>query len=349
MNRIKLISGVIIVLGITIAVLLSNKSRMQAKSRNDEMRFFPVTVVPVTDQKLTENISLVGTIVGTNDVAVVAETQGKITKVFVNVGDEVKAGQVLLQVDDELKQAAFEAAQVSYEKARKDYERYRTMMKQHSVSDAQLEGTRLAYKGAEAQFIVARRQYNDTRIKSPISGIVTARPFNIGTMVQNNTVVANVVDISRLKVKINVAEQDVFKMREGDSVDVTTDVYPGVTFRGRISTISDKADDAHTYPVEVALANNKEHPLRAGMFGRVSFVAVRPTEALTIPREALVGSAKDAQVYVVQNGIAYLRNIVIGGEYDTKLSVRSGLTDGEKIVVNGQNNLKDSTAVTVLH
>lgn len=349
MKRLKIIFGIVIVAGITIAVLISNKSRMQARSRADEVRFFPVTVTPVLKQRLSEDIALVGTVVGNNDVAVVSETQGKITKVCVRVGDEVKAGDVLMQVDDELKRAAFEAAEVNYEKTKKDYQRYSTMMKEHSVSTAQLEGARLAYKSAEAQFIIARRQYNDTRIKSPIAGIVTARPLDIGTMVQNNTVVANVVDISRLKVKLNVAEQDVFKMMVGDSVTVTTDVYPGVVFAGQIATISDKADDAHTYPVEVTLANSARHPLKDGMFGRVSFVAIKPTEALSIPRQALVGSARDAQVYVVENGIAHLRNIVIGGEYDTRLSVRSGLNAGEQVVVNGQNNLKDNTTVTVLN
>ncbi len=348
MTRLKVVFGVVIVLGITVAVLLSNKSRMQAKSRAEEVRFFPVTVSQVDKETLSRELSLVGTIVGANDVAVVSETQGKITKVLANVGDDVKAGDVLVQVDDELKRAAFEAADVNFEKAKKDLERYQAMKKEHSVSDAQFEGIRLAYKTAEAQYITARRQYNDTKIKSPIAGVVTSRPYDVGTMVQNNTVVANVVDISRLKVKLNVAEGDVFAMQTGDSVRVTTDVYPGTTFHGTISTISDKADDAHTYPVEIALTNNRQHPLKAGMFGSVSFVAIKPVESVSIPREALVGSAKDAQVYVVQNGVARLRSIVVDGEYGTRLSVKSGLAAGETIVVNGQNNLKDNVAVTVL-
>ena len=348
MKRLKIIFGIVIVFGITVAVLLSNKSRMQAKSRAGDMHFFPVTVSPVMKQQLSQNISLVGTVVGNNDVAVVSETQGKIVKVYANVGDEVKAGDVLLQLDDELKQAALEAATVSYEKARKDFQRYTSMRKDQSVSTAQLEGARLAYKAAEAQYIVARRQLNDTRVKTPIAGVVTARPFDVGTWVQNNTVVANVVDVSRLKVKLNVAEQDVFKMKTGDSVGVSTDVYPGISFKGIISTISEKADDGHTYPVEVSLPNSAKHPLKAGMFGQVTFVAIRPTEALSIPRESLVGSMKDAQVYVVENGIAHLRDVVIGGEYESELSVRSGLSEGEQVVVNGQNNLKDGVAVTVL-
>ena len=349
MKRIKAISGIVVVFAIIVGVLLSNRSRMQAKSRTDTMKFFPVTVATVARRPLSQNLTLVGTIVGNNDVGVVAETQGKIVKVYVNVGDEVKAGQTLLQVDDEIKKAALEAASATYEKTKKDYERYSSMVKEQSVSTTQMETARLAYKTAQAQYIIAQRQFDDTRIKTPISGIVAARPFDIGTMVQNNTVVANVVDISRLKVKLNVAEEDVFKMKAGDSVRVSTDIYPGVSFKGTISTVSDRADEGHTYPVEVAMANSTQYPLKAGMFGEVSFVAIRPTDALSIPREALVGSMKDAQVYVIRDGIARLRNIVVGGEYNSQISVRSGLSEDEQVVVDGQNNLKDSVAVTVVH
>lgn len=348
MTRLKVIFGVIIVFGITIAVLLNNKSKMQAKSKNDDVHFLPVTLTPVVRQRLSEEIALVGTIVASYDVAVTSETQGKITKVYANVGDKVSAGEVLIQVDDELRQAAYTTVEVNYEKAQKDYRRYQTMIRDKSVSDAQLEGARLAFKAAEAQYITARRQFNDTKIKSPISGVVSSRPVDVGTMVQNNNVVANVVDISRLKVRINVAEKDVFKMKVGDKVQVSTDVYPGVVFNGKISTISDKADEGHTYPVEVVLANSADHPLRAGMFGRVLYVSEQTNESLSIPREALVGSMKQPQVYVVENSIAHLRPVVISGEFDANLGILSGLKEGETVVVNGQNNLKDNVAVTVV-
>lgn len=348
MKKLRLIFGIIIVTGITIAVLLNNKARMQAKSKTEEIKFFPVTLVQVNKQKLSETLSLTGTISANNDVAVASEVQGRITKVFARVGDFVQAGSVLIQLDDELKKASFVAAEVNYEKTRKDLERFEAVYKDGSVSDAQLEGARLAYKSAEAQYIIAKRQYNDTRIKTPISGIVTARPVDIGMMVQNNNVIANVVDISKLKVKINVGERDAFKLRAGDNVEVTTDVYPGVKFQGKIETISAKADEGHTYPIEVSLANSTQHPLKAGMFGRVSFLSVREGESLSIPRQALIGSTKNPQVFIVEQGVAKLRPIVIGSEYGTSIEVLSGLRLGEEVVVSGQNNLKDNVTVTVV-
>ncbi len=348
MKKIKVAAGIVIVLVVMVAVLLNNKSKMQAKSKNDTAKFLPVTLVQAQKQILSENLSLTGTITANNDVSVLSETEGRVTKVMVQIGDEVNAGAVLIQVDDEMKNAANAAAEVNFQKAKKDMQRYEKMYKEGTVADAQVEGARLAFKSAEAQYIIARRQYNDTKIKTPISGIVTARQVDVGATLQKNNVVANVVDISTLKVKLNVAEQDAFKLKIGDKVEVTTDVYPGIAFQGKIETISAKADEAHTYPVEVRLANNSAHPLRAGMFGRVAFVSIKSDEALSIPRQALVGSTKKAQVFVVEQGIAHLRDIVIGSEVGTNLVVLSGLKDGEQVVLSGQNNLKDKVAVTVV-
>jgi len=348
MKRMKLTIGVIIALALVFAVLLFNRQRMQAKSRPDETRFLPVTLVTAALQRLAETISLTGTISANSDVTVMSETQGRIMQVFAKVGDHVEAGAVLIQVDDELKKAAYSTAEANYEKTKKDLERFEAMYKDRSVSDGQLESARLAFKSAEAQYIVARRQYNDTKIKTPITGVVSSFPLEVGMMVQDKNPVANIVDISRLKVKLNVAEQDVFKLAVGDRVDISTEVYPGIIFPGTIATISAKADDGHTYPIEVSLANSAQHPLKAGMFARVDFRSVGARTALAIPREALVGSMKNAQVYVVDKGVARLRNIVVGAEVGSNLEVLSGLTEGEQVVSSGQNNLKDNVAVTVV-
>jgi RND family efflux transporter MFP subunit len=137
-------------------------------------------------------------------------------------------------------------------------------------------------------------------------------------------------------------------LKAGDAVEVTTDVYPGVKFPGKISTLSAKADEAHTYPIEIVLNNAKDHPLRAGMFGKVMFTSIARTEVVSIPRQALVGSLKNPQVFILEQQIARLRTVVVGSETGTELGVVGGLQDGDLVVVNGQNNLKDSMSVEVI-
>jgi RND family efflux transporter MFP subunit len=348
MNRTRAIVAGSVLLAVIVLVLLNNRANISAKSRNEFQGAIPVTVAEARSQKMAETLSLVGTITGVNDVAVTAEVAGKVTAVHASVGDHVNAGAPIIQIDDEIKKAAFEQAEANYDRAKRDFDRFKMLREEQSANESQKENAWTGFKVAEAQYIVARRQLHDTKVSTPISGIVSARNVELGTMVNDRMVVANVVDISRLKVKLNIAERDAFKLKTGDRVEVTTDVYPGVTFAGKITSVSAKADEGHTYPVEITMDNSKDHPLKAGMFGRVSFVSLAQGEALAIPREALVGSMKDPRVYVVDGSLARVRTIVVGGEAGTDLTVLSGLRAGESVVVNGQNNLKDSVAVQVL-
>ncbi|KAB2922220.1 MAG: efflux RND transporter periplasmic adaptor subunit [Bacteroidetes bacterium] len=352
MKRFIIISGMLVTAGITALLLLTGTSTTTAQpaSGNAISTSSSVSVVTAKKQSLSEQLSLVGTIAANNDVVVLSETQGRVTKVFAEVGDQLKAGEVIAEVDSEMKEAAYKAASMTYEKAKKDLERFEALYKEGSIPESQIEQARWNHQNAESQFIVARRQFRDTRVTTPIAGILTARPVNVGTMLQGApqpTVVANVVDIAKLKVKLNVAEKDIFKLKVGDAVTVTTDVYPGQTFEGRIATVSVKGDDAHTYPVEIAMANSAKTPLKAGMFATVSFRTGGGAASIVIPREAVVGSLKSAKVYVVESGRAKLRAVTAGAETGTSVEILSGLREGETVVVNGQNNLKDNAAVTV--
>ena len=332
-----------------ILVLLNNRSQLEAKAKNDKISAYPVTVSTVEKKAVSNNIELVGTIVGENDVQVISEAQGKVTGIFANVGDYKSAGSVIAQLDDELKESAYQTAQVNFEKSKKDFERYDALYKNKSVSDVQYEQAKLAYYNAQSMYVAAKKDYENTKITAPISGIITARNIDMGTYVNKNMPVANIVDISRLKVKIGVAEKDVFSLKKGDKVTVTTDVYPGVQFAGTISTISDKGDQAHNYPVEISLVNSKDHPLKSGMFGKVTFISKTTEPRLVVSRDALLGSIKNPQVFVVENSIVHKKSVTVGNTYDNNLEVIKGLKDGDKVVVNGQNNLEENTAVYVIN
>lgn len=351
MKKSKLIISVVAVLVVIVAILIMNKKKMSSFTAGGIKEVYYVTVEKASKKSLSESLSLVGTIYANNDVNIVSETSGKVTAVFAKVGDYKSAGSVLFQVDDELRKAALMSAEANYEKAKKDYERAQALFQQKSATDAQLDMAKLGSANAEAQYIVAKRQMADTKIKTPISGFITARYIDLGSMVQGapqSTLVANVVDISRVKVKLNVAEQDAFILKTGDQVLVTSDVYPEATFTGKIVSIGAKGDDAHTFPIEISIANAAKHQLKAGMFARVSFTSIKSRETIVIPRAALVGSIKTPQVFVVENGIAKLRTLTVGSESGLYIQVLNGLTDGEEVVVSGQNNIVDNTKVEIL-
>jgi len=309
----------------------------------------PVSIIIAQKQRLVTNILLVGTINASNDVNVISETQGTVKEIYVKVGQYVSAATVLARVDDEIPRSNLAAAEINYQKTIRDYERSEALFQENSISPAQLDAARLGMKAAENQRDIARRQLENTQIKSPISGTVNSRNINVGTMVQPGMTVANIVDISTLKVNVNVAEQEAFKLKVGDKVEVTTDIYPENKFIGRLDNIAAKADAAHTYPVEIIVPNSDQYPLKAGMFARVSFTSLAPDEALTIPRLALIGSIKNAQVFRIKKGVANLRSVVIGRQSSEYLEVLNGISRGDSIVINGQNNLVNGTRVIIIN
>jgi RND family efflux transporter MFP subunit len=337
-------------LAVIVMTLMNNKAKSKAQADQSELStVLPVTATVVQKARLEEDVTLIGSILPNNEVVVLSETSGRIKSMNIRIGSSVSAGSVLCAVDDELRQAGLLSAQANYDKAKADFDRTEALFAEKAVAEAQMDGAKLGLKAAEAQLIIARRQLKDTKITAPISGQVTARSVDVGATLAPGAPVCTIVDISTLKVRLNVAEADVFKLAVGDQVRISVDVYPGVEFTGRVAGIAAKGDEAHTYPVEVAFPNSAKYPLRAGMFARAAFTTIERAAALAIPREALVGSVKDAAVFVVENGAtARLRKIVVGAENAGKLTITSGLNEGETIVVTGQNNLKDGANVSVV-
>ncbi len=339
----------IILAGAGFIFILAGQRKAAAPSREASIAAdLAVGVAPAARRRIETSLTRAGTIQASNDVVVVSETAGRVLAVPADVGDKLRAGAVLARIDDELKLASFRAAEAALEKARRDQARFETLVEQKSATAAELEGVRLAFKAAEAQHMAARRQYQDCEIKTPIAGEVASRFVNVGSTVGPGTPIAEVVDLSKLKIVLSVAEKEAYALRAGDPASVSLDVYPGRPFPGSIRSIGAKADDGHTFPVEVNLDNSAERPLRAGLFARVKLAPQSGRDVLAIPREALAGSIRVPTVFVVEGGIARLRTIVLGDESGDFLEVREGLAEGDKVVISGQGNLKDGTAVSVI-
>lgn len=348
MKKIITVVIVLVVIGGIVGILLMNKSKREEKLKKVEIQTtVPVFTATVTEEKVIDTLSLVGTTAPFNEVVVSAETAGRVIGLYFDVGTKVGKGRILVKLDDEVKRATLENAEANYEKAKKDFERFELLLETKSITEVQYEAAKLTYRQTEAALKIATRQLRDSKITCPLSGIVTAKNIELGTYLNTGNPVATIVNIDRLKVKVYVPELEAFKLKTGDPVEMTTDVYPGIIFEGKITTINAKADEAHAYLVEITVNNDKSHPLRAGLFARVSFKTLESFSAVVIPRTALIGSIKDAKVYVVENNLARLRKIVVGGEYGGKIEVVEGLNVGETVVINGQVNLRDSVAVTI--
>jgi RND family efflux transporter MFP subunit len=196
MKKLKVIVVILVVLGGIVAILMHNKSKLEAKSNDEVIDSFPVSVTKAELKSLSSSLELVGTITGDNDVAVVAEAEGRVLSVYAKIGDYVSKGSTIIQLDGELKNAFYKTAEVNYEKVKKDYERYEALFNERSITISRLEASKLELQAAESQLIVARREYNNTKITAPISGVLTARNVDVGNYVSKGSITSNIVDIS---------------------------------------------------------------------------------------------------------------------------------------------------------
>jgi len=307
-----------------------------------------VTVVSAQEREISNLLELVGMAEPEKEVVVASESTGKIVQINFKLGDLVNKGTILAKVDDAYKRLAFENAQLSYNKDKEDYDRYQVMRKGDAISDNQLRDMKISYENASIQLENAKKQWDDTKIIAPFSGVITSKNTELGAYVNAGTSIAGMADIAQLKIVLAVSESNVYQLRKGQEVSVSANVYSGVTYKGIISGISPQGSSAHTFPVEILIANNRENPLKAGTYVNARVDMGKSGKSLMIPRDAIVSTIKDPSVYVVKGEKVHLVKINTGLEYNSYLEVTSGISEGDRVVTNGQINLTDGAGITII-
>ena len=330
--------------------LADNKKEINSKTKVKTVDSkIAVSIASVQMQETNGVLELVGMTEADKDVVVASKSAGEIILVNFKLGDYVSKGTVLAQVDDTYRRLAFENAQLSYNKFKEDYERFQVLCKADAVSENQLRDMRIGFENATIQLETAKKQWDDTKIIAPFSGMITSKNTETGAFVNVGTPIAGVADVSRLKVLLAVSESNVYQLRKGQDVSITTNVYPDVTFKGSIASISPQGSGAHTFPVEIIIANSDKNPLKAGTYVNAHVDMGQTGTALMIPRDAIVSSVKDPSVYVVKGETVELVKINTGSDYNSYLEVIYGINEGDQVVTNGQINLTNGAKVSVIN
>jgi len=350
MKRTIIIIIALVVLALIVFRLSTNYKKINAnKNVNTDLAYVSVNVFSVSKMAIDNSLQLTGYMEAYSEIDIAAEAQGTITSLNATLGQEKSKGSIIATIDDKLKKLAVQTASISIAKLKKDLERYNNLYKGGTVTEQQLNEAQNLYDNAEVQFEQAEKQLSDATIKSPISGVIIKKQVEEGEYINIGNPIATIVDISKLKIKLNVSEANIYQLKLNDKAIITTDVYPGVVFEGSISFISSQGDDSHNYPVEIVIPNNSKYPLKSGTFANVMIKLPVAAEALYIPRESLLGSITEASVYVAENNKAILKKIVVGNGNDKYIKAISGLKEGEKVIVNGQINLSDNKAIKIVN
>jgi RND family efflux transporter MFP subunit len=339
----------IVIIGGIAWILKSNKQKNDAQTAlvSQGSGAISVRIAKVKKEAVDMDFSANGNFAPKQELNFLSENAGRVSSIYVDEGDHVKKGQVLARIDAEIINTDKETAQAALDNAIRDEARYVSSFNTGGVTQQQLDQAKLATRNARLRLQSAARKVSDANVKSPINGIVNKRYIEVGAFVTaQGTQMFELVDVSKLKLKVNVNEGQVANLQVGNQVQIKSNVFPADNFSGKITFIAPKADGTLNFPVEIEVDNNHKNTIKAGMYGTAIFKFPAQAPTITIPRGSFVGSVSSNQIFVLENGnTARIRKVIAGRIINDNVEIIEGLKEGETAIISGQINLVDGSPV----
>ena len=352
MKKVIIVIVVIVVaLGAIAYVLTNNKKESEKKTAFIAQGggAVAVRVATVAKKVVDLDFSANGTFSPNQELNFLSESPGRVTAIYVKEGSRVRKGQVLARIDAEIINTDRATAQAVYQNAMKDEARYQSSYGTGGVTLQQLDQAKLATQNAKLRLQASQRRLSDANIKSPINGIVNKKYIEVGSFVTGQgTQLFELVDVSKLKLNVNVNESQVANLKTGDKVDIKSSVFPNEKFTGVVKFIAAKADGALNFPIEIEVNNNNNSSLKAGMYGTAIFDFAKQNPSILIPRSSFVGSVSSNEVFVMADSTSRLRKVVAGRILGEEVEIMDGLKEGETVIISGQINLTEGTKVSIV-
>lgn len=382
MKKLPIIAAALLVLVLVGAFVYrigqSKERNAVAKAASEKEVITSVRTATVSTKDMPQVVQITGNVKANNDIQVLPKSPGRVTNVYVDVGSIVKAGQVLATVEAvdmalrvkqaqaqlQQAQAGLEQAKVQKQTAQRGIERARALLEKGAMTQADFEGAdagaQLAAVGilgaeasvalADANLALVQKAFEDTRITTPVAGVVTRKNINIGTMAQPATAAFSVQDQSSLKMEGAVPATYVPKLALGMAVEILVDELPGRSFVGKVSRLAPTLD-AETRRGAIEIALEPAEGLLPNMFGRAQISFGSSANVMVVPGTAVLSVAGQPAVYLIEkSGDATIAKMVrpkIGAKHFDEVIIEDGLSSGDVVVVSGNAGLKDGAKVSL--
>lgn len=348
MKKILYILLPLILLAIVIFKLKDNKENAQSKIYHYDKEL-PLNVKADTLklQPIDDSRYFTGSFEPEKEVKISAETQGKIVSLLVDVGSHVRKGQLLLKIDDALLKLQLQTVSVQIEGLEADVNRFTILTNADAIQGIQLEKAQLGLKSAKVQRKTILEQISKTNVYAPFSGIVTMKFAETGAFAAPGMPLIQVSDISRLRLTVNVPENDLHLFDLNKSYSVKADAYNELPFSGKAILIGSKGNMASNFPVQFSINNTPDLKIKSGMFGQVLISEGGHAEGLVVPSTAIIGSEIEPQVYVVKNNKVILQKVSVAQRTKNGVVVKDGVVAGDVVITGGFINLSDGAAVSI--
>ena len=319
----------------------NNNSKTAEQPQAAEVRLPNVTIMAASYKDVPQSDVYTANVEAYAKNNIAPQSPSRIQKIYVEVGDFVRAGQIVAKMDEvSLNQSKLSMANDSLE-----YSRIKKLYEQGGVSKSDFDAMELKYNVTRSQY---QNLLENTILRSPVSGVITARNYDQGDMYGGSPIYV-VEQITPVKLYVGISEMDYTRVKKNDTVTLTADALPGKTFTGRIARIYPTIDAAtHTFTAEVNVANS-DRLLRPGMYARVT-VNFGSNHSIVVPDDCVVKQQGSGvrSVFVLQADNTVKEVVVtLGRHFGTEYEILSGIAEGDNVVVKGQASLKNGSKVNV--
>jgi membrane fusion protein (multidrug efflux system) len=304
-----------------------------------------VQVQTVDPQQHRASAEVVGTVRAKVRSTIEAKVAGRIARMPVDVGQRVKAGQLLVQLDADEIRARARQAEAVLERANADMRRFSALLAQQAVTQQEYDSAQAQKRVATASLQEARTMMSYAKVKAPIGGVVTRKHADVGDLAAPGKPLLEIEDPGALRLEVNVPAALIGRVERGESLTVR---LAGLDkeLTGSVTEVAPSADpNSRTFLTKIDLPTDEG--VRIGQFGR-AIIPTGETTILRIPRTALVRRGQLEIVFVVDHGKAHLRLVKTGKVLGTEIEIVAGLEDGESVVVSGPDKLLDGQPVELV-
>ena len=305
------------------------------------------TIVAETS-RLESTVDAVGTVLADASAVLRTEVPGQVIERHFEEGQQVSKGDRLFSIEATVLEAEVNEARANVEQSDAAYNRAKELVKNHLVSATEFDTARANYNVSIARLHSAESRLSKTVIRAPFDGFIGLRRINVGDYATIGQELVNVVRLDPLRVDFSVPETLLARVHPGQTIEVTVGAFRDEVFKGVITAIDPQIDvTGHSMAIRARLPNS-DLRLRPGLFAQVSVsLAVNP-KALMVPEQAIWPIGQDKILYIVEDGVANQRVVLLGDRKPGIVEIVSGLKAGEEIVVAGQMKLFPGVAVRTI-
>ena len=319
------------------------------KKQTAEEQTVRVKVQQIQAEAVNGEQGFSGTIEEQSGASLSFATAGTIKRIYVNSGQTVGAGQLIAELDPTTMQNAYTIAKTALEQAQDTYNRMKELHDDGSLPEMQWIAIENQLKSATASEAMAKKALADTKLYAPFGGYIATKDAEVGQNAGPGVPVVKLVSIGSVKVKISVPEDDIQRIKKGSSMKIIVPALGNREFSGSVTERGVSADPrSRTYEVKATI-NNHDGQLLPGMICQAFTNYMQGTTGVFVPANLVqLDSDNNTFVWVVNGGKAVKRQIFISNETAQGAQVSGGLSDGDQIIVAGQQKVSNGMKVTIV-